>query len=245
MEGQLREYFRAKRLRDKKVSDEAKKIAFNDNLTKAEKDARIRDLQIPCKRCKGDSVLTFIRSGTNLLIRCSSGNSKCNKDVSRGAFAPIGVLQDNARERAEQLRMSIIQLRLEQVYGLVDETAALASFEVASAELAKEEATIERLRIIHDEATGLPQRRSKAKELSTQLQSDIMAVREDISGWKKTNETDLLNAAVERYGSVVQPLAKELRETKYSEAFTAKTGEEVTLIERQTSIQQDQVSLSS
>jgi hypothetical protein len=244
MDGQLREYFRAKRLRDKKIGDQAKKIAFNNNLSQEEKDARIRRLRMPCKKCKVDASLVFARNGRDLSITCTSGNSKCNKIVSRGAFAPISRLQDDARKRIEQLQTTIVQLRLEQVHGLIREDAAVAAFEATSAELAAEEATLEKLHTVYAERTRIPERKGKSRELATQLQSDVMAIREDIRTWERTNESDALRAAVQRYGSVIQPLSTELRDTKYSEAFTTKFGDEVILVERSTTMEQNQVSLS-
>lgn len=245
MEGQLRDYFRAKRLQDKKINDQAKKIVFDDSLSQEQKDARIKKLRAPCKKCKGGASLVFERKGQELSISCTSGNPKCNKQISRGAFAPIGNIKEQARQRIAKLKTGIVQLRLEQLHNLVDTDAAVQAFDAASAELAKEEANLERLSNIYAEKTQMAERTRKAQELDMQLQSDVMAVRQDLRTWKSTNQKSALDAAAQRYGDVVEPIAKELRETKYEEAFTATIAGSVVVVERPTTIQQTQVSLST
>jgi hypothetical protein len=244
MEGQLRAYFRAKRLQDKKREDKVKKILFNDSLTQSQKDARIKGIGVPCKKCKSGSLLRFSRRGTDLLISCDGGDSSCNKTISRGVYGMVDALAAEATERIKALELIIVKLRLEELHGLLAKDSAVQAFEEASTELGEQQRRLQKYEALYEERTQLPARRSKAAGLSLQLQSDVAVVREELRSWEANGEAADLRAAAERYGDSIEPVAKELRDTMYAAAFTAKIDGNVVLVEEPTTMEQLQVSLS-
>ena len=245
MEAQLHSYFRAKRLQEKKVSDQAKKIMFNEHLSTAQKDQRIQALQIPCNKCKNGATLTFERRGSDLMIVCSSGNPRCNKTIHRGEYTTIGILQSQVRERIRQLKTTIVKLRLEQMHGLIGKDEAIGEFEKTRDSLALEEQSLTKLNDMYESETQSTERKAKARAITVQLQAEIDAVRQDLRVYHADGDNDRLRAAVDRYGESVQPLSTSLRETEYREAFTAKLGPDVVLIEKKVTPEELQVSLST
>ena len=245
MEAQLRSYFRAKRLQDKKVSDQAKKILFDERLSTSQKDRRIQALRAPCKKCKSDATMSFERHGMELRIVCSSGNPRCNNTVSRGEYTTIGILQSQVRDRVRQLKTTIVKLRLEQLYGLVDKDAAISAFEETRDSLAREEQALSKLRDLYASETQSVERKTKSREIAVKLEADVDAVRGNLRAYNADGDAASLRAAVEIYGSSIQPLSSSLREIKYKEAYTAKIGPDVVLIEKKVSPEEMQVSLST
>jgi hypothetical protein len=245
MEAQLNSYFRAKRLQDKKVSDQAKKILFDERLSTSQKDQRIQALRAPCNKCKSGATLSFERHGSDLTIVCSSGSPRCNKTVSRGEYTTIGILQTQARDRIQQLKTTIVKLRLEQLHRLVDKDTAIGAFETARDSLAREEQALTKLQEMYETETQSVERKTKTREITVQLQAEIDAVRQELRAYHADGDAASLRAAVDRYGESVQPLSATLRETEYKEAFTAKIGQDVVLIEKKDSPEELQVSLSA
>ena len=245
MDAQLHSYFRAKRLQDKRISDQAKKILFDERLSTSQKDARIQALSMPCKKCKSGATLSFERHGSDLRIICSSGNPRCNTTISRGEYTTIGTLQAQVRDRIQQLKTTIVKLRLEQLHGLVDKDAAIGAFETTRDSLAREEQALIKLHEMYENETQSAERKAKSRQIIVQLQAEIDAVRQDLRAYHADGDASSLRSAVDRYGDSIQPLTATLRETEYEEAFTAKIGLDVVLIERKISPEELQVSLST
>lgn len=240
MEGDFKTYFNAQRLHIRKRNTMAKKIMFNDRLSPAAKNQKIRDIVIPCK---DGSPMSFERNGTQLLLKCGSGNPRLNKTIERGSHTTIPEQQRKLHLSTQSLKTRIVQLKLAKIHGLISSDDALVQFTALSTSLSEEEKQLQQLAILYQERTSMKTREQKAIELNRNLQAEVSALRDDLRNYQQTGETPFLKAATQRYSESITPLTNELRETKYQEAFTAKLGKETILVENQVNPKKLQVTL--
>lgn len=240
MEGEFKAYFNAQRLHARKRSTMAKKIMFNERLSQAQKNQKIREISVPCK---DGSSQSFERNGSQLLLKCGSGNPKMNKTIERGNYTTIPELEHRLHSSIQTLKTRVVQLKLAKIHGLISGDEALEQFNVLNTSLAEEEMQLKQLSLLYQERTAIQSREQKSVELNRNLQAEIAALREDLRSYQESGDLSFLKAASARYGESITPLTDELRNTKYQEVFTAKIGNETVLIENKVDTQKLQVTL--
>ena len=240
MEAEFKTFFNAQRLHNRKRNNIAKKILMNDSLSQAEKVRRIKAITIPCR---DGSPQTFERNGTQLVMKCGSGNPRLTKTFERGKHTTISELERKLHSSVQGLKTRIVQLKLAKIHGLVSGDDALEEFTALSTSLAEEEKQLQQLAALYQERTSLRAREQKAVELSRNLQAEVAALRGDLRSFQESGEPSFLRAAVARYGDSIVPLTGDIRETQYQEAFTAKVGQDIILVENKVSPQELQVTL--
>ena len=240
MESEFKTFFNAQRLHHRKRNNAAKKILMNDSLSQAEKDRRIKAITVPCR---DGSPQTFERSGTQLVMKCESGNPRLTKTVERGKYTTITELERRLHTSVQTLKTRIVQLKLSKIHGLISGEEALEQFTALGASLGEEEKQLQQLAALYQERTSLRAREQKVIELSRNLQAEVAALRGDLRSFQESGDQSFLRAAVARYGESVTPLTNELRETKYQEAFTSKVGQDTILVEHKVNPRDLQVTL--
>ena len=210
-------YFKLKKDYENKLSSEKRKILKNERMSKKEKRNAIRKIKVKCKGCGRKVGMNFEIRDRQYIASCGSPDSPCELNIvlQRGNFAQIDNRINYANEEKQMLEDKIILLKLNLLFGFINEDQMKEEFDALMNEY---ELTKKAVQFYQKflEIEQQQQEREEAITDKTRSLNDILDTHKQLMGeYMSSGDTSLVRSVVEEYVDEVLKLQEEIRDNKY------------------------------
>jgi hypothetical protein len=237
-----------------------KKKILRERIPIAEKRAKVARLQRRCVGCKGLSGVHFSTEGTLLKASCGQEETGCPLDiqVDRGRYELAPELLEKLSAKLEQQKTEIIRLKLDLLFGLKHEAAALAEFEQLKgqyketlASVAKVDKFIRGLKTVTVRDIG-GERTLSIRELDVLQRQELARLVRDVRVLMRNYEKEdnsaqkraYLGDAVEVYTGQILPTVAKARSEDYAVSTVTEDHGVYRLVQMRKTMADEEVTLS-
>ena len=216
-ESALEAYYELKSEYDANKQSQINRIVRNPALDRATKRKRLSVLNTKCIVCGKSGGTRFYQEDGILIARCGNATQPCGLDIrlKRAKARPCYEVAAESFEDVEKPKREIIALKMDILFGYIDEMEAVTSFGEAREKLQEEEKVFlasseEYMKLVSDV--------DRERELSIDEKSLYVAVqnlRNNVKEYKESGDPALINAILTDYSDVIRPLAGKIRGLKY------------------------------
>jgi len=210
-------YFKLKNTYDEKLMRQKKRIFNNVSLSTKDKKLKLKQLKKICINCKKIGGTIFSVDGRQLIAICGASEA-CTLDIAidRGQYENIRKRILALFHEIQHIHSDIITTKLDLLFNYVDESSAISSFDEHREDLdiISKNYTDESRKYI--EISHPEYRKNALEEYHAALNVETEILR---TLHKQYNEEPLqkyIDAMVEKYITIIQPLVTKIRETSYA-----------------------------
>ena len=209
----MEEYFNLKQKYERKKLSSINKIHQNEDYTLAEKRKRIKNLKVPCIKCKRRVNTIFSLKDNVYSCICGHPDSPCklNNEVKR---QPSQLLPDtiaNLNESIDFIKTTIIKIKLDYLFKITNEDETVSKFETEknslnelNTNLNALEAELSKILKINETTTDIKEKKGERNMLVDQIKRNII-------NYKSTNNTQLIKDSVSFFKDSILPLNEAIR----------------------------------
>tara|TARA_Y100000389_G_scaffold200640_1_gene241525 strand:+ start:789 stop:1592 length:804 start_codon:yes stop_codon:yes gene_type:complete len=209
-------YFKLKNTYDEKLMRKKKRIFTNVSLSAKDKKLKLKQLKKTCINCNKNGGTIFNIDGRQLTAICGVAEP-CNLDIAidRGQYENIRKRKIDLFHEIQHIHSDIIMTKLDLLFNYLNEANAISSFDEHRADLdiiSKNYTDESRkyMEIVHPES-----RINALKEYNATLFSETEILRNLHIQYNKEPMQKYIDAMVEKYITIIQPLVTKIRETSY------------------------------
>lgn len=221
LEKEIDDYYKLKHEYNQKQNVNIAKIMSNNNLTMADKRARVKEMKVSkqkCIRCNKEGGTLFEESATELNAVCNA-EPKCDfniKVVKGDAVILLPELLSRLRLRLEKEKNALMVLKIKHALEMISDDEAVQQFD-------EKQDIFRRLTIgistIEEKLLSVTNNESKNSEINTlkvELYKAIDEYKSSLREFSGTGREEFMRDALEKYDDEILSLASKLRESKYN-----------------------------
>lgn len=239
----LETYYSLKQRYEKKYNTMKAKIINDDDLTKKQKQTKVKAIKMPCISCSKKVGTIFEDKDRKLSAVCGSQTQPCKLNIqikkSETMFTPK--YKEILFEERQTLEYDIIRLKLSLLFGFIDEEELNEVFDDLKKKYQENKDLNDLFEKFDMESLNLEERKEQIKLLNIEKYNTIKDIKKMMSEFMATNNTSLLKDSVEMSIENLSEILEKLRENKYREMFIetqsmGDKGTKVTLLQNTNSI---------
>lgn len=220
IKAKIDEYYKLKKQYEDRYNKAKNKILRDDDLTKKEKQVRIKQLKPLCINCKKPGGSLFSNDGKTLKIVCGNKENPCKLDFEvkkEGLYFNSFIVSKQLTDEIEKEKDNLIQTKLKFLFSYISDENQLER------ELQQFKEKYEGLMNVLDyvnnviiSATDNKDKEGDIKDKETELFIQINEFKQLLKQYEEEGKQGYLEDALEvNLKTKIVPIAKELRKLKY------------------------------
>lgn len=242
-EDALNYYYSYKQRYESKYNAKKAKIINDDDMTKKQKQAKVKAIKMPCISCKKPVGTTFEDRDRYLIAVCGNQDQPCNLNIQirkSGTLLTDNYVPDLLEEK-QLLENDIIRLKLSFLFGFIDEEELGDVFEELKVKIGNNSDMIELTNDFLKSTLEMEERTEQIKILNVEKYNYVKDIKNMMREFLATKNMDMLKDAVAMNIESMNEVVDKLQANKYREMFVETTqieqGKLIHLIQRENSIQ--------
>lgn len=213
----LEKYYELKAEYESKRESQVNRIVRNPSIDNSMKRKKLATLSTKCIICGRSGGTRFYQQDGILIAKCGNATNPCKLDIRirREKAVPCYEVAAKSYDEIQRMKNEIIGIKMDILFGYLDEADAVAAFNDKREQLNKEEQQY----LSSSEAyLDLIADKDKERELAideTSLYVAVQDLRERIKEYKEGGDLAIINAVTTDYSDVIRPLAEKIRNLKY------------------------------
>jgi len=210
-------YYKLKSAYEEKLMRQKKRIFKNDTITTKDKRLKLKQLKKTCINCKKPGGTIFATDERQLTAICGAAES-CKLDIAidRGQYENIRTRKNALYKEIQNIHSDIIMTKLDLLFNYTDESSAVEAFDEYRSDLdiISKNYTDESRKYM--ELTDPQSRQAEVEEYKVSLFVETEQLRKLHKLYNEEPLQKYIDAMVEKYVTVIQPLVTKIRETQYT-----------------------------
>lgn len=174
--------------------------------------------KLPCVSC-GRKVGTIFQEKDRFLTAiCGDTSSPCKLNIRLQKPNSLNAKYEvsNAIKDLNDIEYSMIQLKLNHLFGFIDENALVEIYETYKQEYEDLNSTLQLLNSHIEMTENIDAKRSKIRSAKQTLFDNIKDLKMYIREYLATENTSLITDAIDTYMDTILPAQQEIRDTNYN-----------------------------
>ena len=211
------QYYKLKTDYELPLKKTASKLANNSLLSITEKQENFSTLKKKCIKCRNLGGTIFSQDGNLLIAKCGNIDNPCSLDIQlqkasyKNILDEINIIQNIVTTN----KSDIINLKLNFLYGLIDEKTTTENFANLKTLLIDSVKQYKKLSEIYLKIIGNFSNIPQIKTANETMSLNIQKFKEFIDSFNKTGTTQFIKDAVELYINEISVSGKALLNLKY------------------------------
>lgn len=199
-----------------------------------------------CIGCNQNVGTIFGYENNIYFARCGSKDEPCALDIriQRGEYVDIYELKKETLDSINNLKEDIIRLKLDVLFGFMNEEAMIALFQEKKEEIDQLEDTLEYYQQAIDNKLQVEEKESSLKELKARRSIALQDIKEAQKEYKNTGNKQYLSSILSIYIDQLLRLHEELRDITYEEYDVEENGNEKKVVKKETNLLDHVVEIS-
>jgi hypothetical protein len=236
---EISNYYKLKESYESKINQNKNKIINNPTLTLEEKKIKFKQMKNLCINCKQEGGTLFTNKNGILKAVCNHTQKPCNLhiEIDKGKYNLSDQIIDTVSKEINNLKINIIKIKLDYLFGYISESDALAKFNVIKEELSKKDELYKKVELFYINVADNPETDQLLKAGEKDLFVSINKIKDYCKVYESTKNKHLLKTVAENYISDILPLNKTISDLKYIFRTVEKNEEIYYLIEKHTTLE--------
>lgn len=209
----MEEYFTLKQKYEKKKLSLIRKIHQNDDFTLAEKREKIKNLKVPCVKCKRKVNTLFSLKDNVYTCKCGHPETPCglNIEIKRSQTVIIPDLLDNVTSDIEELKTKIIKIKLDYLFKFNNESETVTMFEEKKQLMVEANDKLNALDTELAKILNTEERTRALTEKKRELNNIVQEIKKNIKQYMLDKNIQLIKNNAQHYTETVLPLNTDIR----------------------------------
>ena len=209
-------YYKLKENYDVKINEIKLKINSNTRYTLAEKAKAFKQMK-KCINCKQDGGTLFTNKDGILKAVCGNIDKPCDLhiEIDKGKYKLSNELLEELNKKINKLKIDIIKIKLDYLFGYISESDALAKFNTLKEELNRDNDLFKKVEMFYINIAENPEDETRLKILENDFFVKVNKIKDICKIFMSTNNNFLLKAVADNYVGEILPLSKEISDLKY------------------------------
>jgi hypothetical protein len=213
----MNEYYKMKREYENKQQRLKERILRDNHLSKQEKIKRFQNLKTKCIHCKHEGGTVFSNENRTLKAICGNNSNPCelNIEIYIGPVYQLSDITKDIKNNMDLIKSKIIRSKLNLLFGYEEEDAIIKQFDKLKKDLEYFTKEYVYYQTMFIDIIDNKERFNKLQSDQISLYEEIQKFKAFISEFKVEQKDAIIKNAVEQYITIIQPLAKNIRELQY------------------------------
>jgi len=217
----LNSYYKLKHTYDTNVLKLKRSILQDKSLSKTLMKQKVSELKLKCVSCNQIGGTLFLQHGTKLIAKCNAdqrlGLKPCNLnyDIDRGDYEIIPQVYTNYKTDMDLIRTNIVRLKLDVLFGYIEETQAIPLFQTYKEEYNTLDVSLKQMNELFDRIIRNTRNHTNIANLSTKIYSTKQTIRDLLQQYQATDDSQFIRDTIHHYIHDLNPQVKQMREYTY------------------------------
>lgn len=236
-------YYSLKQKYEKKYNSNKAKIINDDELTRKQKQKKIKEIKMPCISCKKRVGTKFEEKDRKLIVVCGDQSNPCklNIQIQKSETLNIKEYLRTVLEEHNDIENDIIRLKLSFLFGFINEEELTEVFDELKEKYKQNTTLLDSFNLFIKESLNTDERKENIRLLNIEKYNTVKEIKNMMAEFLATNNISLVKDSVELSLDTLNETLEKLRENKYREMFveTINSGntKQIQLIQNEDSIQ--------
>ena len=218
----LNTYYKLKSQYENNFNKEKNKISNIEGLSWKEKKTELRKIRQKCINCKRPVGSTFStrldKYERHLIAICGDENKPCplNIDINVGIMFELNDMLNDDEISMLRYKKDIIIDKNDLLFGYIPTHIAVKKFDMLKEKITSTTNIYETALQAYTDIVDNPQKKEALHKLQTEFYANIVNYKSIIEQYKRSENTQLVNDAVELYINTMLPKSNEIMKKKYS-----------------------------
>lgn len=220
----MSEYYKLKNSYEEKLSRKKKRITSNRTLPLKEKKAKIKQIKKICINCKQQGGTIFNTDGRIISAVCGAEKPcKLDIEIDRGKYENTHLRKNGLFTEIQNIHSDIISTKLDLLFNFINEDSAVSLFQEYRGDLDIISKNYVDESKKYTEITEPEQSKILLSDMNIKLFLEKEKLRSLQKQFTETPDKKYIDEMVERYITIIQPLAENIRETTYVTSLVEKS----------------------
>lgn len=209
-------YYKLKENYDKKINQIKSKINNNPRYSLAEKPRAFKQMK-KCINCGHHGGTLFTNKNGILKAECGNIEKPCSLhiEIDKGKYKLSNELLDELNKKINILKIDIIKIKLDYLFGYISESDALAKFNTLKEELNRDNDLFKKVEMFYINIAENPEDETQLKVLENEFFVQVNKIKDICKIFMSTNNNFLLKSVADNYVAEILPLNKQISDLKY------------------------------
>ena len=211
------EYYSLKKQYDDQISKAKRKIIRDRSLDKTAKKQALASIRMKCINCGKPGGTIFSQENNILRARCNVVGDPCslNIEINGGDYSELSTISAFVTSETNDLSIDIIRAKLDMLFGFIDETEALTTFNEKKTEFSELQSSLREIEEQFDEVIHNTRNREAISSKKEEIFVLVERLKDIIRQYKENNNPTLIDDSVSLYTNELYPAVTQLRELMY------------------------------
>lgn len=217
----LNAYYKLKHTYDTNVLKLKRSILQDKSLSKTLMKQKVSELKLKCVSCNQIGGTLFLQHDTKLIAKCNAdqrlGLKPCslNYEIDRGGYEVITQVYTDYKTDMDVLRTNIVRLKLDVLFGYIEETKAIPLFQTYKEEYNTLDVSLKHMNERFDRIIRNTRNHTNIENVSAEIYSTKQTIRELLQQYQVTDESQFIRDAIHHYIHTLNPQVTQMREYTY------------------------------
>ena len=213
----LDEYYRLKNKYDTVVKEKKNSILKDQTLTLKQKREKYGKTKFKCIQCSRNVNTIFAINDGTLTAICGDTSNPCtlNIKINRGKYLDIRTLMDVFQNGVDDLKDTIISVKLDLLFGYEDEKTTLNKFNTLKGELIEDLEAVAEYKTIYIGAIYNLKNKESLQSKTQLFYQYVNTIKETIKEFNETGVIHLIKDVISLYQTELKPIVANINDLTY------------------------------